>query len=508
LWEWQFQHTIPVKWSEYNINIPEYFHYNQHTYGYEPFTINEKNTVNEPIVIKYKVRKGTQAIIKKTEYHTKRIDCSRNIYRWVIEDIPAFKKEKYTSSAQNFMNRIEFELAWIRLPQSSLKNYTDTWESINKRLIKNRNFGGQLKRNAFFKDEIESICNQYDDLNSRMQSIFNHVKQNMKWNHEFGIYPETNIRKAYKEKTGNVAEINLLLTAMLREANIYANPVILSTRKHGIIHPSHPSVSQTNYVIAFARIEGKEYLMDATNPYSHINLIPVRCLNGRAQIINENKTRSINLIGSIPYEKSNYVMINFNNDKSPYAKIKAINKKYAAYNFRNKINDYESRNKYIKEVEKDNHLTINNYEIRDLDSLHKPVTMAFDSVILSDNSVMGDLIYLNPIVYDRIYENPFKLENRKHPVDYAHPYNVSNTYQISIPENYTIESIPKSEKIKLPNNHASFSYLIQQMGNRIIIRTKFKINKCIFRNDEYKNLKIFYNQLIKKQSEQIVLKKS
>src|SRR6056297_1230644 len=26
---WQFQNTIPVKWSEYIINIPEYFHYNR-----------------------------------------------------------------------------------------------------------------------------------------------------------------------------------------------------------------------------------------------------------------------------------------------------------------------------------------------------------------------------------------------------------------------------------------------------------------------------------------------
>jgi hypothetical protein len=506
LWEWQFQHTIPVKWSEYNINIPEYFQYNKHTYGYEPFTINEKSISNEPIVINYKTRRGKY--VQETEYHSRTIDCRRNIHRWVMKDVPAFKNEKYTSCAKNYMNRIEFELARIQMPRSSVRNFAQTWQSINDMLINDEEFGKQLKKTNFIEEKVNDICSKYNDQKSKMQSIFNYVKNNIKWNNDYGIYTQKKLKKTYKEKTGNVAEINLLLTAMLREAEIYANPVILSTRKHGIIHPSHPSVSQTNYVIAFARIEGEDYLMDATNPYSHINLIPVRCLNGRAQIINEEQTKPLNIKLNIPYQKSNYVMLNFSNDNKLYATIKSINKKYAAYKFRNNINDYENRNEYIKEIEKGNNLVINDYKIKDLDSLHKPVTQVFDSVKLSNSSFMGDMVYINPIVYDRIDENPFKTENRKHPVDYAHPYSKTNTYQISIPENYTIESMPKSQVFKLPDNNAKFSYLIQQMGNRIIIRTKFKINKSIFKSDEYKNLRNFYNQLIKKQSEQIVLKKS
>ena len=56
------------------------------------------------------------------------------------------------------------------------------------------------------------------------------------------------MRKAYKDKTGNVAEINLMLTAMLRYAGINANPVLVSTRSNGIA--LFPNRTAFNYVIA------------------------------------------------------------------------------------------------------------------------------------------------------------------------------------------------------------------------------------------------------------------
>jgi hypothetical protein len=53
--------------------------------------------------------------------------------------------------------------------------------------------------------------------------------------------------KAYKDKTGNVAEINLMLTAMLRYAGLNANPVLVSTRSNGIA--MFPNRTAFNYVM-------------------------------------------------------------------------------------------------------------------------------------------------------------------------------------------------------------------------------------------------------------------
>ena len=45
------------------------------------------------------------------------------------------------------------------------------------------------------------------------------------------------------------------------------------------------------------------------------------------------------------------------------------------------------------------------------------------------------------------------------------------------------------------------------MGNVIQVMSKFNINKTMFLPEEYLALKRFYNQIIAKHAEQIVLKK-
>ena len=66
-------------------------------------------------------------------------------------------------------------------------------------------------------------------------------------------------RSAYKKAEGSVADINLKLIAALRNYNIKAYPIILSTRGHGTIHPVYPNYNEFNYVIAGIEIGGKKY---------------------------------------------------------------------------------------------------------------------------------------------------------------------------------------------------------------------------------------------------------
>jgi hypothetical protein len=70
--------------------------------------------------------------------------------------------------------------------------------------------------------------------------------------------------KAYKDKTGNVAEINLMLTAMLRYG-LNANPVLVSTRSNGIA--MFPNRTAFNYVIAAVENGGNYTLLDASDIY-------------------------------------------------------------------------------------------------------------------------------------------------------------------------------------------------------------------------------------------------
>ena len=64
-----------------------------------------------------------------------------------------------------------------------------------------------------------------------------------------------------------------------------------------------------------------------------------------------------------------------------------------------------------------------------------------------------------------------------------------------------------SKVIMLPEGAGKFVYNVQVVGNVISITSMLSINRSLFSQDEYPHLREFFNQVVAKQAEQIVLKK-
>ena len=78
---------------------------------------------------------------------------------------------------------------------------------------------------------------------------------------------------------------------------------------------------------------------------------------------------------------------------------------------------------------------------------------------------------------------------------------------MQIPKGYEVEEQPKSERFKLNNDDGYFEYLVENKNGRIQIRSRIFFNKANFPIENYEALREFYSLIIKKQNEQIVLKK-
>jgi hypothetical protein len=116
-------------------------------------------------------------------------------------------------------------------------------------------------------------------------------------------------------------------------------------------------------------------------------------------------------------------------------------------------------------------------------------------------------MYLNPFFGDAQLENPFKAADRKYPVEM--PYTTDRLYlmNLEIPSGYEVEELPKSARVALNGDQGSFEYLIAKQDNVIQLRCRIKLNRAYFPADDYANLRDFYSFVVKKESEQIVLKK-
>ena len=139
--------------------------------------------------------------------------------------------------------------------------------------------------------------------------------------------------------------------------------------------------------------------------------------------------------------------------------------------------------------------------------LDKPIVMSVK--FMSEDLVeeINGKLYIEPILFLTTHKNPFKLEDRKFPVDFVSPWKDVNRVSIAIPEGYEVEVLPEPLAISLPDNLGVFKYQVLQKGGKISAISILKFNNAIIPPQYYATLKDFYRQIVQKQTEKIVLVK-
>lgn len=505
--DWQFQHDIPALWSEYRVSYPEYFYFKKLQKGYLSFSVSEETT--KPVIFTISETNRAEGYGARSSTENYQVRYTDQVFRWVLNDVPAFREEPYMNAMINYQSAMEFELASYKPPSGMVNNYTETWEKINKELMEDEDFGLQLKRGGFLKDVVTQLKVPSDDQVKQMIAAFNYVRNTMKWDNRNRVLLTQNLRNVFDKKAGSSADINLLLVTLLRELGLQSNPVILSTRSNGAIHPAQIMINQFNYVIASVNIGDKSYLLDATEKDGSYNLLPPRCINGQGRIISETKTDWIDLNPAQRYEFMNVIKATIGPDGLITGNMQRSFGNYAALNKRIEIRGSKDNDEYIRNLESSNKgLAVQKFELIGIDSLNKPYQENLDIEVSDYAQIAGNIISLTPLLYDQWSSNPFKLEDRKFPVDFTYPHIYKDIIKYTIPEGYVLDEKPADLIIALPDGKTKFTYRTRVDGNTIQISSTLDIGKSLYTYDEYVSLKEFFARMVSKQAEKVVLKKS
>jgi len=328
----------------------------------------------------------------------------------------------------------------------------------------------------------------------------------MKWNGFYSKFADGGIRKAYKDRTGNSGEINLMLTAMLRNAGLNANPVLVSTRNHGI--PLSPTREGYNYVVSAIELDDNIILLDATSKYSSPNILPYRVLNWEGRIIREDgSNRLVNLYPNVQAASTTFMNVNIEEDGMISGKIRNMKTNHNAMNFREA---YISSNKesYLEKFENNlGEVVVSNFKVDNDLELSKPIVMSYDFVAEDQFETIGDKIFMSPILFFTTEENPFKLESRSYPVDFGYPSITKYNINIKVPEDFKVESVPEKIILQLPENLGDYKYNIIASEANIQLAIEYNINASVIHSDYYDVLKEFFKQLVIKEKEKLVLTK-
>ena len=365
----------------------------------------------------------------------------------------------------------------------------------------------ELSKEGYFKDELDPLLQQAPDAAQKLGVIFEFVKSRVNWDDTYGYYPKNGVRQAYKDGVGNVADINLMLTAMLRYAGLDANPVLVSTKAHG--KPLFPTSQGFNYVISAVGLDGHLVLLDATSKLSLPNILPSRALNWQGRMITaEGKAASVDLSPSANALSDVTLNIRLNEDGSINGRLRTKYTNHRAYSFRNVYINVDEE-AYLDELEnKYAGIEIENYEIDNMKELYKPVEERFE--FSKDGAVekIADKIFLSPMLFFADAENPFTAEKRDYPVDFVFPKTFNYNINYMLPQGYQVESLPESSKFVLPDNLGSFTYHIVSQGNILKLRVISEINRDLVSPEYYEYLKGYFSEIIKKEAEKVVLSKA
>lgn len=495
---WDFQSEYPCLWSEYKVSLPEFYYYVTLTQGYQPFHINDRKDRRDNFILSDNTTAGAS---DRSTFSAGVTD-----FRWAMKDVPALKEESFTSTINNHLSRIQFQLAERRHPFEQ-KNIMGTWEQACSELLKDENFGYSLTRdNGWLNDIMDDVTGRAKDNFEKARNIYAYVRDNMTCTNYNRTHLEKPLKSLLKARNGSEAEINLLLTAMLLKAGLRADPVLLSTRSHGYTYAMYPLMDRFNYVISRLELDGKYYYLDASKPRMGFGRLGADSYNGHARVINDMATPVDFIADSLMERKFTSVFIVNDEKGNLTGNIQQSPGFYESYSLRSRIKE-KGKEQLFNDIKKgfSSEIEIKKPVIDSLDNYDEPLRLRYEFDIKSDSE---DIIYFNPMLGEAWKENPFKSAQRVYPVEM--PYAMDETYllRLDIPAGYVIDEMPKQLVVKLNEaDDGMFEFRISESGGAISLRSRLRLKRAFFLPEEYETLREFFNLVVKKHSEQIVFKK-
>ena len=510
--DWTFQREIPVRWSEFRANIPEYFHYKMLQQGYHPLAVRAQTENTTQFIVRTAggYSGGGMATTRQASSN-ENVQAQITNYRWAMKDLPAFRDEPFMTTADDYVDRISFQLAGERFPGQGYRNVAGTWEKMSMELLAEDNFGGQLGRGNFLKDQITPLVAKYPETAARAAAVRQVVMNAVRYDGTNRFSTTGSLRKAFDAHHGTAADVNLLLIAALRDAGLQANPVLLSTRDHGRVTQAQPMLSQFNYVVALVPLaDGKDLLVDATEPLLPCGVLPQRCLNQAGRLIANNASEG-RWVDLTPVQRNVHyqqVALTLDAQGGIAGKVHEEHSGYAGVEARQELARLGEK-KYLTELTRPHSgWTVPKFAVVERENVAKPLALDYEFTQPADDNATAGTLYLSPLRDFGSDQNPFRHDDRLFPVDFGSAQEETIILTLTLPAGYELAETPKPAVVDLPESSGRYMYSVNATAPGVVqIVSRLNLRKPVYAAEEYTQLREFYRLMLAKQGEKLVIKK-
>ena len=298
---------------------------------------------------------------------------------WSMENLPPLKDEPFCPNPHDYVESIQFQLAGYQkynsMGGSQYVEVMTTWEDMAKKLLKDTDIHKVLRHKKKSTELVQQIISADDDSKTKIKKIYNWVQKNLSWDGNYRLIPDRHFDAIIEDKRASSAEINLVLVRLLQSAGFESNPLIISTKRHGLITKVYPLYYQFNHILAQVVFNGKDILMDATSDYRPYDLLSKNDLNPLGYLLSMNSSRWI----EIPMTKrTKSIVVNnisFKDDKMIY-KIDFSFFKHEAADYRWRLASEDGKDdfvtKHLVELGEETEIELDSFTTKNLEALEKP----------------------------------------------------------------------------------------------------------------------------------------
>jgi hypothetical protein len=502
--EWKFQSVIPVEHSEYNLDLPAFFNYRLRYRGFEELSVNTQRAYTESL----RYKKTSDVYGTSIDAGDVVVNVTGTRYRWVAKNMPPIIAEPYIDNINNYISAISFELLTMDVTQydhnTVVTHYANTWDEVADALNGNQDFGGfiiQASTALRKKINLESNEELWDNINT----AYDVIKKNVKWNNTYSVTARRTPEEVLKNGRGNSAEVNLLLCVILQELGISANPVVLSTIDNVKLTES-PTFSELNYVIvAVTGNSGEQIFLDATEALLPAGYLPIRALNEKGVLIHSNRAQLIDLKN--PKSKSTVKNYTFKLKESGDFEGHFEHQYLDYYSYLASIGYNKKGDEYfLAQLKKHSGVRISEFEIN-LPKIKGEPFVVKGIVKLSGaiDDVEGKLQF-KPLLLETMEKHPFMAETRRFPIEFFVTQTEEVNITIEIPENIRINSLPAPHTVLWGRNF-KYDYKISEEDNTISLSTNLELMESNIPADRHNGIVDFFNRIVRKNSESIILER-
>lgn len=485
---WYFQGSIPVRYSHYQLTIPQVFRF-----AVQPSVINPIEKSQEVINERIAVNNGF--------FETQSLRSN-----YIMRKLPGIKDEPFSSATKDYMQRLEFQLSQIDYGNGNIEDLRTSWSDVVESLNSDEDFGRQLEKDITAYNPVISQAKTLPNDEARIKLLYNYMRNSFTWNEEADIYTSKSLSKTWDNKTGNSADINLLLVKLLKEAGLQAAPILFSTRDNGLVNPGFPFLQQFNTVMAYVTSQTDTFILDATDKLAAYKLTPFKITNNQGFIVTGDDGKWISVFSG---KNKHKIVTAIYGEIDTAANIKGnalVNcfdyaKKQRCEKWKENTADFKADYFYTNSMGyKINSFAINNI---DTDSLPLEQKVTFTGSLNST----GNYKYFTVNLFSGLEKNPFTAGERATDIDFGCNQEYIIFGNFNLPPQYVFEELPGNITMIMPDTSIVFTRYVQQTDNVLNIRLSVDFKQPFYSADIYPEFAAFYKKMFATLNEQIVIKK-